>query len=155
MELYLVQHAESRPREEDPDRSLTEAGAAAGRRMAEWAAERGIAVEQIRHSGKTRAEQTARILGEALDPRSGVVAMPGINPLDDPAPVAEQLRAEQASVALVGHLPFLGRLAGLLLAGDPEPQVVAFENAGLVCLERTEAAWSLRWAVVPRLLEAG
>lgn len=32
MELFLVQHAESKPEEEDPERSLTEAGAEAARR---------------------------------------------------------------------------------------------------------------------------
>jgi phosphohistidine phosphatase len=37
---------------------------------------------------------------------------------------------------LVGHLPHLARLAGLLLAGDPDRPVIAFGQGGLVGLER-------------------
>ena len=153
MELFLVQHAESKPEEEDPERSLTETGAEAARRMAEWAARVGVGIAQIRHSGKTRAAQTASILGEQLAPKAGVKAVPGINPLDDPAPLAEQLLSQEEPLMLVGHLPFLSRLTGSLLANDPERQVVRFENAGIVCLQRTEGQWSLSWVMLPRLLE--
>lgn len=152
MELFLVQHAESKPEEEDPERSLTEAGAEAARRMAEWAARVGVGIAQIRHSGKTRAAQTASILGERLAPKAGVQAVPGIDPLDDPAPLAAQLRSLEEPLMLVGHLPFLSRLTGSLLANDAERQVVRFENAGIVCLHRTEGEWSLSWVMLPRLL---
>ncbi len=153
MELYLVQHAASKPEHEDPDRSLTVAGAAVARRMAEWAAQVGVGIANIRHSGKTRAAQTASILGESLAPKAGVQAVPGINPLDDPAPLAAELRSQDEPLMLVGHLPFLSRLTGSLLANDPERQVVRFENAGIVCLQRTEGEWSLSWVMLPRLLD--
>ncbi len=155
MELFLVQHAESKPKEEDPDRSLTEAGDADARRMSVWAARAGIKTSQIRHSGKTRAAQTASIMAEGLAPEAGVQATQGINPLDDPTPLAERLRSQQDSLMLVGHLPFLSRLAGALLTAEPERPVVNFENAGIVCLRRTEGEWSLSWAMVPRLLNSG
>lgn len=152
MELFLVQHAVSKPEAEDPERSLTEAGAEAARRMAEWAARVGVEIAQIRHSGKTRAAQTASILGEWLAPMAGVQAVAGIDPLDDPAPLAAELRSLEEPLMLVGHLPFLGRLAGSLLANDAEHQVIRFENAGIVCLHRTEGEWSLSWVMLPRLL---
>ena len=155
MELLLVQHAESKPKDEDPERSLTNAGDAAARRMSDWAALAGIKTAQIRHSGKTRAAQTASIMAEGLAPEAGVQATQGINPLDDPTPLAEELRSQQESLMLVGHLPFLSRLAGMLLAEDTERPVVNFENAGIVCLRRTEGEWSLSWAMVPRLLKSG
>ena len=152
MQLFLVQHGESKSEQEDPERSLTEAGAAAARRMADWAARAGVNVAEIRHSGKKRAAQTAAILAERLGPRAGVWAVQGLNPLDDPAPLAAQIRSRDESLMLVGHLPNLGRLAGLLLADDPERQVVRVEYAGIVCLVRTDGAWSLSWAMLPRLL---
>ena len=155
MERFLVQHAKSKPKEEDPERSLTKAGDADARRMSVWAAMAGIKTSQIRHSGKTRAAQTASIMAEGLAPEAGVQATRGINPLDDPTPLAERLRSEQDSLMLVGHLPFLSRLAGALLTGDPGRPVVNFENAGIVCLRRTEGEWSLSWAMVPRLLNSG
>lgn len=52
MELYLVQHGECRSEAEDPERSLTEQGAQQVRRMAAWAREVGVSVQQIRQDGK-------------------------------------------------------------------------------------------------------
>ena len=155
MELFLVQHAESKPKEQDPERSLTHAGVSAARQMSDWAANAGVQISQIRHSGKLRAAQTASIMAEGLAPEHGVQATQGINPLDDPTPLAEELRSQRESLMLVGHLPFLSRLAGKLLAGDPERSAVNFENAGIVCLRRTEREWSLSRAMVPRLLNSG
>lgn len=54
---------------------------------------------------------------------------------------------------LVGHLPHLSKLAGLLLAGDPERKVVGFRQGGVACMERDEAGgWSVAWVVTPGLL---
>ena len=54
---------------------------------------------------------------------------------------------------LVGHLPFMSRLTGLLVAGDPELEVVRFQNAGVVCLREYESQWSVEWMVVPSLVK--
>ena len=74
-------------------------------------------------------------------------------PKDDVHLAAEYLLGEERSVMLVGHLPHLGRLASLLLAGRPEPSVVRFQNDGIVCLAHEEDGWSLCWAMTPALLE--
>ena len=39
MDLFLVQHGEAKSEAEDPERSLTDRGAEAVRRMAAWAAQ--------------------------------------------------------------------------------------------------------------------
>jgi phosphohistidine phosphatase len=80
MERYLVQHGEAKPETEDPERPLTEKGVEAVRRMATWAAQVGVRAVQIRHSGKRRAEQTATLLAERLDPTNGVIAVEGLCP---------------------------------------------------------------------------
>jgi phosphohistidine phosphatase len=49
---------------------------------------------------------------------------------------------------LVGHLPHLARLTGLLLGADPDGAVVAFRPGTLVVLERSDAGW-VAAAVVP------
>ena len=151
MKVYLVQHGEAEPKSADPTRPLTKQGREAVRRVAAFAArmELVIGLGQIRHSGKTRAEQTAAILGEALSPVDGVVAVPGLAPSDDVEPVAEALACESQPVMLVGHLPFLSRLAGLLLAGDAGRTVVRFRNGGIVCLVREGNDWSVAWMITP------
>lgn len=152
MELLLVQHGEARPKEEDPARPLSDRGRRLVEQMAVFAARHGVKVDEIRHSGKLRARQTAAVLAEALEPPKGLREAPGLNPEDDVNDAAESLAHEHGRIMLVGHLPFLGRLAGLLLAGDPDAPVVQFRNAGIVHLVRDEdpeAPWSLRWAVTP------
>lgn len=154
MQVYLVQHGEAKSEAEDPERSLTEQGEATVHRVATWAVRAGITVDQIRHSGKKRAAQTAAILAAALKPPQGAVAVSGLNPNDDISSVAEILDTESTAIMLVGHLPFLNRLASLLAAGDPERDIIRFQNAGIVCLSRQDGKWSIRWAVPPELLGA-
>ncbi len=151
MKIYLVQHGEAEPKSVDPARPLTARGRADAERVAAFAARLGVEVHQIRHSGKLRAEQTAESLGRALNPSGGVVAVPGLGPKDDVQPVAEALAREAQPVMLVGHLPFLERLAGRRLVGDEERAPVEFRYAGIVCLTNEEGRWQVAWVATPEM----
>jgi phosphohistidine phosphatase len=154
MNLYLVQHAEAKPESEDPERRLSERGRADIRKMARFAAEHlGVRVPCILHSGKARARETAELLAEALRPELGVEAADGLDPMADPRVWARRVADKQEDAMLVGHLPHLSKLASLLLSGDEDRPVVAFQMAGIVCLRRDEAdRWSVGWMVVPGIL---
>jgi phosphohistidine phosphatase len=106
-------------------------------------------VRQIRHSGRLRAEQTAQILSEYLKPAMGVIAVSGLGPNDDVHPIAQITGTELANTLLAGHLPFLSRLAGLLVTGNPETRVIRFCNAGIVCLREEHGIWSVGWEMTP------
>jgi phosphohistidine phosphatase SixA len=45
---------------------------------------------------------------------------------------------------IVGHLPHLPRLVGLLTG-----QSLSFSTATMVCLEREGAAWGVKWIAKP------
>ncbi len=149
MKLYLVQHGQAESKEVDPEQPLSDRGRQATLLMAELAAKLGLDVQEIRHSGKLRAEQTAAIFGRALSLMGNVAAVSGLNPTDDVQPIADALAREEPNIMLVGHLPFLSRLAGLLVNGDPENSPVDFRNSGVVCLERTADGWQVRWRLTP------
>lgn len=151
MKVYLVQHAEAMSEEQDPERPLTELGRHQAKATATAAARMDVTVEQIRHSGKTRAMETAEMMGEALSPKEGVVEASGLGPVDDVKPVAEELDASAQPVMLVGHLPFMERIAGYLLTGDAEQPVIDFTNAGIVCLAKEEGRWQATWIVTPEV----
>ena len=152
MKLYLIQHGEAKSKAEDPQRPLTERGREDVARVAAFAANTGLRVRQIRHSGKRRAEETASILAEHLSPAEGVLASPGLAPKDDARPIAEVLQGEAQPVMLVGHLPFLDRLASLLVTGDADRSIVRFQKSGIVCLVREDDNWTVNWIVAPDLL---
>jgi phosphohistidine phosphatase len=151
MALYLVQHGKCLPKEIDPDQSLSPEGAADTERTARLALDLGLKVGGILHSGKTRARQTAEIMAAALRPAEDVKVAPGLNPLDDVVPWRSLNPG--AGLMLVGHLPFMGRLAALLVTGSQEKLVIQFQNSGIVCLDRDESSvdWVIRWALVPKL----
>lgn len=151
MELYLVQHAQAMSKQEDPERPLTEEGRRAAIAAATLAGKLGLTVQQIRHSGKKRAEQTAMILAESLSPLDGVVQVSGLGPRDAVEPVAGEVLRSSEPMMLVGHLPFMERLAAYLLTGDPERSVVEFTNAGIVCLARQADRWRVRWIITPEI----
>lgn len=151
MRVYLVQHAEAKSEEQDPDRPLSDLGREHTQRVASLAAYLEVQVAEIRHSGKTRARQTAEILGDVLGPHEGIVAVSGLSPLDDVRPVAEDLAGQDRSLMLVGHLPFMERLAGQLLTGDARQPVIDFTNAGIVCIERKAERWQVTWIITPEM----
>lgn len=149
--VFLVQHGEAKSEAEDPQRSLTENGKVTVEKVATWAAQIGIQVDEIRHSGKTRAQQTAEIFAKHLN-ISNIQAVSGLAPLDDVKPVAEQLEKEERNLMLVGHLPFMNRLASQLLINNPEKTVVRFRMGGLVGLEHNEEGWVVFCIVPPEMV---
>jgi phosphohistidine phosphatase len=148
--LYLVQHGEAKPKTEDPERPLTDQGRRTIEKVAEWAAKAGIRVDQIRHGEKLRARETAAIFAEKMPPNEGMASLPQIGPMDDPRPLAEVLGNYTGAIMIVGHLPFLNRLAGLLLTGDSRQEVIRFCNGGIVGLVRDEGRWTLGCFIPPQ-----
>jgi phosphohistidine phosphatase len=148
MELYLVQHGEAKPKDEDPERPLTERGFENARTMAEHASRLRVKVAEIRHSGKLRARQTAETFAQALG--APLSESKGLSPKDDVAPLAKELTRRSENLMIVGHLPHLARLASRLLCGSEEPHLVTFQNSGIVRLDRdTDGRFHLRWNLPP------
>jgi len=153
MKLYLVQHGKAVDKAVDPERPLAEEGVADVEAVGGFLASRQLGVAEVWHSGKARARQTAERLAAHVAPDGDVVERPGLAPNDPVAPVRDAAAAREDDLMIVGHLPFMAKLAGLLLAGDVNAAPVAFEMGGVVCLEGdADQAWAVRWMVTPALL---
>jgi phosphohistidine phosphatase len=152
MALYLVQHGKSLPKDIDPDQGLSREGIADVERIAGVAGGYGVRVVKILHSGKKRAEQTASLLAAALEPEGGMDAAEGLQPLDRVAPWAEKLSSED-DLMLVGHLPFMEKLASMLVLGTEQPMIFKFQNGGIVCLDQNaeNSSWYIKWALMPKI----
>lgn len=155
MELYLMQHGLAVASGIDPERPLSDLGRAEVTRVAEAAVAAGVVLDEIWHSGKLRAAQTSDLLGRELS-AGGVAptisARGGLNPESDVAPIAGWVRgmAIGKRVAIVGHMPFLSRFAGALLAGQAGVEPIAFRNGGLVKLLRGESGrFQVSWIITP------
>ena len=151
MKLYLVQHGEARPEDEDPERSLTGKGEEETKKMSAAAKRLGLHPSGIFHSGKKRAEQTAGIIAKALSLSAQFGQ--GLNPNDDVHPWVERISGEAEDIMIVGHLPFLEKLASLLVCGDEGAKAVLFRYSAIVCLEKKGSGrWAVDWVLKPDMV---
>jgi phosphohistidine phosphatase len=151
MNLYLVQHGEARSELEDPERSLTARGEEDTRKISDATKRLSILPAKIYHSGKKRAEQTAGIIAAALDLPAQMGQ--GLNPNDDIRPWVERISAEVENLMIVGHLPFLEKLASFLVSGDEGRKVILFRYSAIVCLEKKQAGrWAVDWVLKPEMV---
>ncbi len=151
MRLYLVQHGEAKSEAEDPERSLTNRGEEETRKISSTIKKLGIRPSRIYPSGKKRAEQTAVIIARALgmSPQLGQ----GLNPNDDIRPWVERITRETEDLMLVGHLPFMEKLASFLVCGKEGAKAVLFRYSAILCLEKKEPVrWAIAWVLKPEMV---
>jgi phosphohistidine phosphatase len=151
MRLYLVQHGEAKSEAEDPERSLTISGEGETSKVSCAAKRLDIRPSMIYHSGKKRAGQTAGIIARALDLSAQLGQ--GLNPNDDVRPWVERISREAEDLMIVGHLPFLERLASFLVCGSEGAKAVLFRYSAILCLEKKEPGkWAVDWVLKPEMV---
>jgi len=148
--LVLVRHGEAAAGAADHDRPLTSLGRRQSKLVATWLARLRLPLVEVRHSGKRRAEQTAELLAGAL--KLPTRAVTGLGPEDAPEATLDGVEVEEASVALVGHLPHLACLASLALTGRSRGAALRFDKAAVAVLVRERAGWQLLALVTPAQL---
>jgi phosphohistidine phosphatase len=146
--FYLARHGDALSALENPQRPLSSEGRRRVEQTARLALERDIKVSAIYHSGIVRAQESAEILA-AYIPAGNVAQIGGLLPQDDPGIIKAELEAAVDSILLVGHLPFMSRLAGLLVNGDPEQPAAEFFPATMVCCIRAAPKWKIIWQLSP------
>jgi phosphohistidine phosphatase len=158
MELYLVRHAIAADRDptafpDDSKRPLTDVGilkfSSAARGLRKILPE----VELVYASGYVRAWDTAVILHE----ETGWPAPVERHELEaemPPSGALGLLDTDAESIALVGHEPFLSRLASLLITGNESALVVDFKKGGVMALAVAGERGVLRWKATPKMLRA-
>ena len=156
MNIYLVQHGKQVSKEEDPDKPLSNQGKEEVKGMASFLMRARIKVDDIFHSGKTRAMETAEIMTSGLSPDKKPVRKKGLSPLDDVNTIAKEIKQGQKDLMIVGHLPHLARLTSLLITGSDSNAVVDFQQGGVLCLKYSdkEKIWSIAWMLVPEIIKS-
>jgi phosphohistidine phosphatase len=147
MNLYLVRHGKAEAGEDDPQRPLREDGREAVARVAARLRKAGVRPDRIEHSGLVRAQETAEIL--AAEVGGEIVQETGLSPGAEVARTAERLVHASDDVMLVGHEPFMGRLAAFLLTGDADAELFHVRTGAIICLSDDEGGWMLEWFIYP------
>lgn len=141
MHLLLIRHADAG--EADPElwpddslRPLTEKGRTRHRRVAKRLARRALAPSLLLSSPWLRAWQTAQVTAE-YGGCPAPVACPALAASPSLAALAAAIGRPEPDpiVGLVGHEPWLGRLASLLLTGDARRLTIDFPKSGVLGLD--------------------
>ena len=159
LELYLVRHgiaAERGPEyPDDSKRPLTGEGISALRKEAKALAALGVSFDLIISSPLTRTRQTAEVLSEHLAGETDVVLSEALAPAGSPAAVMHEVakHPRRTRLALVGHEPNIGELAGQLI-GARLP--IPFKKGAICRIDfdvlPPKTPGRLVWFVPPRLL---
>ncbi|MCX7866930.1 MAG: phosphohistidine phosphatase SixA [Limisphaera sp.] len=162
VKLYLLRHAEAVDATEtasgkDEDRALTPRGRRRARALAHALRQRGIQCDLVWTSPLVRARQTADILARGLRLGRAPVVVESLAPDQPPRHLVAELQALRPlpdAMMLVGHEPFLSRLAALLCTGDPDGLDLTLKKCGLCRLEldsvRAGRCATLEWLISPR-----
>ena len=152
MKLYLVRHGESKPEQEDPSKPLTEKGRQDIRHLGRTLKNMNILVPRVFHSGKLRAEETAKLIADSLETPVAVEQAAGLAPNDDITPTLDWVIAEEEDLMIVGHLPFMARLLEALVeTSDPE-ELPVFDSGNLVGVERIGERWQIFRHIGPNMI---
>ena len=153
MAVYLMQHGIPVNKAENPERPLTDQGKKDVENLAEFLHKRGIHIQEIFHSGKRRARETAEIMCTRLNPGTEPKVIKGLSPLDDVGEIADKINKGGGDLLIAGHMPHLSKLTSLLVTGNESVPVVGFQQGGIVRLEQNEVGgWIVAWMLVPKLI---
>jgi phosphohistidine phosphatase len=141
MLLLLIRHADAGERDpslwpDDTLRPLTAKGRKRHRRVAKRLRRRELVPDLLLASPWLRAWETAQITADVTR-GARPVACPALAEPPALAALDAALREPGAGAlaALVGHEPWLGELASLLLVGEPHRLVIDFPKSGVLGLE--------------------
>src|SRR6266545_3883121 len=134
----------------------------AGRRRAASHPGRGSQIQESGSRGPAHRHQRRRGPVEPVPPclADGRAARGGGGMAGSPAEGIEVIEPhlEVASLALVGHEPYLSELASILLTGRPTSLTMEMKKGGVAHLRLDDGlrrgTASLRWLVTPKVLRA-
>lgn len=142
MDCVLFRHGIAVDREdwdrEDADRPLTPKGAARTREAAAGLLWLDVAPTHILASPYLRAQETAKVVREAMRLKAEIKVCEELRPEAPPDKLLAVLATmpEKACVLCVGHEPHLGEAAGVMLFGKPAAGLFLKKAGG--CLIRFE-----------------
>lgn len=163
LSLFLMRHGiaeDASPTTADADRALTDEGirkttrAAAGLRVLD------VAPDVIFSSPLRRAEETARLVADALGAADQIELAPALAGGVAPERILSALRVPRRAgqVLLVGHQPDLGYLASYLMTGAATLAPLPFRKAGVAALSLDAFPPAhpavLEWFLTPAQLRA-
>jgi len=140
-------HAELLP-DAQGHRHLSSQGRKELEQLALFLREKNFTVSKIQHSEKTRARETAQIIGAGFCLEQTAL----LNPESQLDELVMRLEAESEDMLLVSHMPLVSELVSQLVTKNLRYDLIAFSPGTVVCLEKYNERWLIDWVVRPELV---
>jgi phosphohistidine phosphatase len=151
--VFLIRHAKAEDASPDTVRRLSREGRSRARDLGKFLGRSdAFAPAAVWHSTLVRARETAELVAAGLPITAPLEEVDGLAPEDDPRAFASRLRSAPDPLAIVGHEPFLGAFASLLVTGAPDPVCFHVRKGAVIALEGAGRRWVVRWHLSPELL---
>ena len=123
------------------------------RKSARALAKLGMTIDVVLTSPLVRTRQTAEIVASAFDPRPAIVNVEALAPGGNQANVLAELEkhVRRGHIAIVGHEPGIGELAGRL---SGMRHALELKKGAVAKVEMTGRRGSLHWLVTPKIARA-
>lgn len=151
MKLYLIRHGDAVNDFVDTKRPLSENGILEVETVGNLlASSETLKISHIYHSSKERAKESAEIISQCINFDGKLKLSQNLKPNDDPSSWALDLSSFEENTILVGHLPYMGILAGKLVGSENGKLFNYFPTAGILCLERSNTgSWAILRSITP------
>lgn len=146
-----MRHGDSIPAGNDDERPLSEQGIKDVKKLANFIAPYHLKIARILQSNKYRAQQTASLLLSGFTNPPSIESRAELDPMARVQLMVPEINSWSEDSLLVGHMPYMSKLAAELLLGDENKEIIVFKTATMVCLESTEHFWTIRWMLTPEL----
>ncbi len=156
MKLWLMRHGDAIDMAEDAVRPLSQEGRTEALNAGAFLKKVNSSPDLILHSTLRRAAETASIIAAELNISNRLSERQGLEPDDDPEVWAAELAIEDGDTLVAGHLPFVPRLASLLLTGKKDGLAIRWTTGSIMCLSRESCNdWKLLYFITSKGLSKG
>lgn len=150
MKLYLARHGDYALDTAQGLDVLTDQGRNEITQLATQLRQMNLQVENILHSEKNRAKQTAELLASGITSKEAPIVYKGLNPDDEVSEIAGEIPHWNKDLLIVGHLPFMSKLVSFLLIRHEFPEIVNFQTGTIACLGQIDKTqWAIDWVLSP------
>jgi len=150
MNLYLVRHGSYTSEDVNISSPLSAEGKADIARLASYFSKIELSIPTLYHSTKLRAQQTAKILADALN-QGQCQLLEGLEPNAPIQPILKMINTQTEDLMLVGHLPFLAKLTAKLLSLDEDTPLIDYQPGSAACLSNNNGLWTISWVLNPTM----
>ena len=134
MKLYIIRHGDYLTADKDPKKKLSQKGVDDSKRLAKFLSKQRISPTAIWHSDKIRSLQTAEIISKAIGVNN-LIARKDLAPAEPVNKFPHEILKGNSDLVIVGHIPFIQKLVGLLLANSTNVDMIRFYKSSVACLE--------------------